>query len=150
MKFLMLFLFLIVGCGKEVISMNTLQNPEPQSLERYYTLPDGGWVDMYEDAQGMYSVRSMRLVVTNKDGTSALIPLSSIPANPTVNGVIYYKLNLNYVALSHNLKKDSNNLPLSGSLLTELRFFLRDGKLNIEVYVSEPFSLAYFGSVESY
>jgi hypothetical protein len=150
MKFLMLFLFLIVGCGKEVINMNTLPNPEPQSLEGYYALPDGGWADVYEDAQGMYSVRSMRLVVINKDGTSALIPLSSIPANPEVNGVIYYKVNLNYVALSHNLKKDSNNLLLSGSLLTELRISLKDGKLNVEVCVSEPFSLAYSGNVESY
>lgn len=150
MKFLMLFLFLIVGCGKEVINMNTLPNPEPQSLEGYYNLPEGGWIDIYEDAQGMYSVRSMRLIVANKDNTFALIPLSSVPAITQVDGVVYYKVNLNYVTLSHNLKKDLNNLPLSGSLLTELRIYLKDGKLNVEVYVSEPFSLAYSNSVESY
>jgi hypothetical protein len=123
--------------------------PAPVSFEGYYSLPDGGWADVYEDAQGTVNIRSMRLIVKNADNSPALIPVSSVGQTAPANGTVFNRQTITYVPASHNLKKDSDNSLLSGAMLTELRLSMNDGKLVIKVIVSGPFSVAYLGEVTS-
>lgn len=149
---------ILVGCGQGPAGPAGAQGPQgepgqsaptPVSFEGYYTLPDGGWADVYQDAQGTVNVRSMRLIVNNADNSPALVPVSSIAQTAPASGIVFSRQNVTYTPASHNLKKDSDNSLLSGSLLTELRLSIRDEKLVIKVIVSGPFSVSYLGEVTS-
>lgn len=149
---------ILVGCGQGPMGPagpQGAQGPAGQdastlvNFEGYYTLPDGGWADVYQDAQGTINVRSMRLIVNNADNSPALIPVSSIAQTAPASGIVFSRQNLVYTPASHNLKKDSDNSLLSGALLTELRLSVKDGKLVIKVIVSGPFSVSYLGEVTS-
>ena len=112
----------------------------PASLEGYYELPNGGYADIYEDAQGFITVRSIRLVVVNKDGSTGTLPLGSTGALGLVNNKAYSNTNQTYVALTHNVKQD-NGAVLAGSLLTELMLTKEGDKLKIHVIVNNSYSV---------
>lgn len=115
----------------------TGENTSPvNTLEGYFTLADGGYIDVYQDAQGLYTVRNLRLVVPNQDGSTGLVPLASTTALTSVNGTVYYSGNLTYTPATHNVKQDSNNTLLTGSLLTELIIHKKDNKLEIKVIIN--------------
>lgn len=106
------------------------------TLEGYYVLPNGGYADIYQDAQKLYTIRNLRLIVPNADGSTGLVPLNSTGTLNPVNGAVYYSANLNYTPATHNVKQDSNNSLFSGSMLTELIILKSDGKLTIKTLVN--------------
>lgn len=136
-------MFLSIGCGQGPTGAKgengvSVTPSAGASLEGYFLLPNGGYIDIYQDGEGLYSVRQARIVVTNADGSSGVLPLNSIGALPMVGGYMYYNPNLSYVAATHNVKQDSNNALLNGSLLTELIFGMSNGKLQIQIIVNSP------------
>lgn len=163
-KVAMILCVLLSACGQEVKysqgpkgdagspgatgASGTSYQP-PASLEGYYELPNAGYLDLYEDALGTYTARSMRLVVLNKDGSTGLIPVSSAGPMGFVNGSCYSKSNINYVALTHNVKQDDGTV-LVGTFYTELEFSRNETKgINIRVKISNSFSVVFDKSVIS-
>lgn len=117
--------------------------PTPTSLEGYYLLPDGGYLDIYEDAQGLYTIRQARLVLSNADGSKGLIPITTATSLPLVNNKLYVNVNSTYVAATHNVKQDSNATALVGSFLTSLII----SKEGVRVIVNNNFSVVFDHSV---
>lgn len=151
MKYVICFIvtFLLFSCGKETL---VVQGPPgldgknavvPVSMEGYYVLPNGSYLDVYEDAQGLNNIREGRLVLLNADGSSSIIPLSSASKLPTVSDHFYYNVNLSYSA-THNVKQDSNNTVLTGSLFTEF-VFAKDvtGKLTVRIIINSASSVLF-------
>ncbi len=114
----------------------TSATTEAESLEGYYTLPNGGYIDIVEDSQGMCSVRTSRLVFQNMDFSLGLVPITSTSYLPVVNGKIYSNGNVTYAAATHNVKQDFNSSPLNGSYFTELLVWKVDGVLAVRVLVN--------------
>ena len=113
--------------------------PKETSFEGYFLLPNGGYLDIYEDAQGLSTVRTARLVVVNKDGSTGVVPIASAASLPTVSERLFHTANVNFTA-PNNVKQDSG-VALVGSFLTQLVFFYRNDKLLVQVKVSGPVGL---------
>jgi len=153
-------LLLLSACGQGPMGLQGLQGPqgeagapapEPVSMEGYYILPNGGYLDMYEDAQGLVTVRSARVIMSNADGSTALVPFASLAAAAPIGNATYYNQNLNYVAATHNVKKDSDNSVLAGSFLTQIRI-IKDadtGAISVLVITSSSFGVLFSHSVVS-
>lgn len=116
-------------------SPSATPTPEPFTLEGYHTLQNGGYADIVEDAQGLFTVRSLRVSVKNADGTWAVLPLASTSPLAAINGVVYLTQAMTYVPATHNMKDSSNTL-LSGSYSTQVRFFKAGGLLAIRVTIT--------------
>jgi hypothetical protein len=146
-------LFLVVSCGKTVnntkyIEMEPRNEIESPIFEGYYALPDGGFADVFDDAQNLVSVRALRLLTVNSDDSTGIIPTGSLSAGVPVNGVIYHRTNLNYT-VSQNIKKDVTNAPIIGNFLTEIRISKKDEKLLLTVIISDANSVLYKKTIES-
>lgn len=130
------------------VTVTPAPSPTPLSLEGYYQLPNGGYIDIYDDAQGMYVVRTARLTFTNKDGSTGTLPIASVVATADYKGKLFYNSNQTYVAITHNMQQDSNNADIVGSYLTELSVYKDDkGLLKVKVVISSPTAVLYDGSL---
>lgn len=120
------------------------------SLEGYYTLPGGGYVDIYKDAQGLYTVRAARITVVNHSGSIGVLPMSSTNPTPEVNGVVYNTTNQTYATVTHNVFSLALNGALNGPYLTQTQLSL-DGKkrLVVKVIVTSNSMLVFTGSTTS-
>jgi hypothetical protein len=146
-------LFLIVSCGKTInntkyIEMEPRNKIESPIFEGYYALPDGGFADVFDDAQNLVSVRALRLLTRNSDDSTGIIPAGSLSAGVPVNGVIYHRMHLNFT-VAQNIKKDLTNAPIIGNFLTEIRISKKDEKLLFTVIISDAVSVLYEKTVES-
>jgi hypothetical protein len=146
-------LFLVVSCGKQVnttkyIEIESNKEVKVPFFEGYYALPDGGFADVFEDAQKLVSSRNLRLMVRNSDDSTGIIPLSSIPAIALVNNTVYYRVNLSYTS-AQNIKRDLTNFPVVGTFLTEIQVTKKDEKLFFTVIISDVNSLLYKKTIES-
>ena len=135
------FMLFMTACGAQ--GPQGAQGPggTPQatvqsSLEGYYVLPNGGYADIYQDAEGMYTVRQLRLVVINADGSSGLIPVANTASLPLTNGMLYSNSSPAYVAATNNVKQDSNNVQLASAYLTELMISHSGSGIQISVTVN--------------
>ena len=119
--------------------------PTPDlSFEGYYLLPNGGYVDIYQDAQGYFTIRSARLILENKDTSLGLLPFSSANNLGAIDNVIYYTANLTYIPATHNSKRDADNVLLTGAKLTQIILTkTSEGKLRIRVLINETNYLAF-------
>lgn len=131
------------SCGvstPDTVSTTTVVTPlpatSPTSMVGYWVLPNGGWADVYQDAEGLYTIRSMRLIVTNEDGSTGYVPVANTNALAIVNSTLYYNPTLAYVAATNNVKADVGNALLAANYLTELYFSLDAGVFNIQVVIS--------------
>lgn len=123
--YLLSFLFILSACGPQSLQQGPQGIPGPAassvaSLEGYYVLPNGGYLDIYQDAEGLYTIRQARIVMLNTDGSSGLVPIGSTGALPMTNGSLYYNVSPNYVAATNNIRQDQTSNQLSGALLTEM------------------------------
>lgn len=146
-------LFLIVSCGKTInntkyIEMEPRNEIESSSFEGYYALPDGGFADIFDDAQNLVSVRALRLLTVNSDDSTGIIPTGSLSASVPVNNVIYHRMNLNYT-VAQNIKKDITNSPVIGTFLTEIQVTKKDDKVLFTVIISDFNSVLYKKTIES-
>lgn len=152
MKLIILsILFLVVSCGKQVNTKYVeVNHPDESSLgfEGFYTLPDGGVADIFEDAQNLVTTRALRLIVRNSDDSTGLIPLNSAFTAAPVNNTVYYRASLSYTS-AHNIKRDLTDAPILGNLLTEIQVTKKDGKLLFTVIISDVNSVVYKKTVES-
>lgn len=123
-------------------------SPTP-SLEGYYTFDYGGYADIYRDAQGMYTIRSLRLVLLNQDGSTGLVPLVSTGQLADVNEVVHYNLNLAYVAATHNIKTDVSNALLNATYFTEINIRKNGNRLKFEVIVNSSNGILFSHSIAS-
>jgi hypothetical protein len=123
--------------------------PTPISLEGYYVLPNGGYADVYQDAQGLVTIRALRLVMANADSSFGLIPIASTTAAATFSGRLYTNVSVAYVALTHNVKQDSNAALLAASYLTELIVSKSGNTLTIRAIVNNSSSVIFDHSVSS-
>lgn len=149
--FILFILMFTFGCGTEVIEgVPGPQGPEGKSepksvsLEGYYELPNGGYIDILEDSQGLLTIRTARLVFVNADGTTGVLPLTTLVATASFEGSLFNNANQTYVALTHNIKQDSNNTVLVGSFLTELKFYKDgNGSLNVKAIVTNSTTVVF-------
>jgi hypothetical protein len=152
MKLIILsILFLIVSCGKQVKTKYVEVDRRIDSsldFEGYYALPDGGFADVFDDAQNLVSVRALRLLTRNSDDSTGIIPIGSLSAGVPVNGVVYHRMNLNYT-VAQNIKKDVTNPPIIGNFLTEIRISKKDEKLLFTVIISDINLVLYKKTIES-
>lgn len=129
---------LFTACGKNE-THTTVQSAAEQKqnskYEGYYILPNGGYVDMYEDANGLVNVRSMRLIVVNGDGSTGYIPIASVSNMTAVKNAPYINSSLNF-SLTNNVKNNADNMPISGSHAISLIFNKTNDALAINVIVS--------------
>lgn len=130
------------GCGTGPTGPSGSPGPQgsspaaPVSLEGYYVMPNGGYLDVYQDAEGLYTVRQARIVVTNADGSSGLIPIANTAALPLTNSALYSTSSPAYVAVTNNVKQDSNNSVLAAAYLTELIFSKSGNGIQVRVTVN--------------
>jgi hypothetical protein len=131
-------LVILAGCGleKNMDSEPVVQNSAEETFEGYYLLPNGGYIDIYDDSQGLYSVRTSRLIFENADLSTGLLPVSTLASLPQVNGMIYSNANATYNATTHNIKQDSNNTALVGSFLTQIQITKENGVLKVRAVIS--------------
>ncbi len=118
-------------------SPSPVAEAEPATLEGYFVLPDGGYLDMYEDSAGTVSLRNGRIVVRNTDGTTGLLPLTTFTQLAKLNqeNKVSYIGNQTYVALTHNIK--SNNSAIAGSYTTQVIISKNDrGLLQLNIIIS--------------
>jgi hypothetical protein len=144
-------LFLIVSCGKQVNTRYVEVDRRIDSsldFEGYYALPDGGFADVFDDAQNLVSVRALRLLTRNSDDSTGIIPTGSLSAGVPLDGVIYHRMNLNYTA-TQNIKKDVTNAPIIGNFLTEVRITKKDERLLFTVIISDINSVLYKKTIKS-
>lgn len=119
-------------------------------LEGYYTLPGGGYVDIYKDAQGLYTVRAARVTVANPNGSVGVLPMSSTNPTPEVNGVVYNTTIQTYATVTHNVFSLALNGALNGPYLTQTQLSLDDKKrLVVKVIVTSNSMLVFMGSTTS-
>ena len=151
MKLIVLsILFLIVSCGKNTkyIEMQSRNEIESPIFEGSYTLPDGGFADIFDDVQNLVTVRASRLITRNSDDSTGIIPIYSTHASAPVNGVIYHRWSLNFIA-AQNIKTDVTNTPIIGTFLTELRISKKDERLLLTIIISDVTSVLYKKTIES-
>ena len=140
-------LFLVVSCGKQV-STKYVEIDRRIELEGYYALPDGGFADVFEDAQNLVSIRGLRLLVKNSDDSTGIIPLNSILSIALVNSTVYHRVTLSYTS-AQNIKRDLTNSPVIGNFLTEIQVKKKDEKILFTVIVSDSNSVLYKKTIES-
>lgn len=129
---------LLAGCGKgptEVVQVSTTAASSDENFSAFYALPDGGYLEIVQDAGGLYDLNQVRIVVTNSDGSKGLLPLGVVSNLPQINGKIYQFGNLTYAA-GNNVKADVGNAVLNGSLYTMVTLTNVGGSLGIRVQVS--------------
>lgn len=144
MKKLIMLVSLIIlsGCGQGSQGPQGVPGPQgspapaPETLEGYYTLSDGSYIDIYEDAQGTYTVRATRLTYLNADGSTGTLPAASFVATASEDGRLYLNSSMTFVALTHNVKQDSNNTVLVGSFFTELTVYKSNGLLKVKTIIN--------------
>lgn len=118
----LIVLLILSACGAQQ-GPQGIPGPAASSvafLEGYYVLPNGGYLDIYQDAEGLYTIRQARIVMLNTDGSSGLVPIGSTGALPMTNGSLYYNVSPNYAAATNNIRQDQTSNQLSGVLLTEM------------------------------
>ena len=148
MKLIILsILFLVVSCGKQVTT-KYVEVDRRIEFEGYYALPDGGFADVFEDAQNLVSIRGVRLLVRNSDDSTGIIPLNSIPSIALVNNTVYYRVNLSYTS-AQNIKRDLTNFSVVGTFLTEIQVTKKDEKISFTVIISDNNSVLYKKTIES-
>lgn len=115
------------------------------TMEGYYVLPNGGYLDIYQDAQGLYTVRTARLTFTNTDGSIGVLPVTSISQSATVNGALYNTSNQTYTPATHNIINSTTKATLSGSLLTQLKLTVDNKKATVKVTVTSNATVVFTG-----
>jgi len=114
--------------------------PVPDTLEGYYRLPNGGYLDIVEDYQGQVLVRSLRLILENEDSTTGIIPITLNSYVQPIDGALYLSASVTYVAATHNIKLPDNTL-LVGAYNTQLIISKVDDKLKLRVIISNSYSV---------
>lgn len=162
MKNVILFLSLIVltGCGKLDFQgppgpkgeqgeqgEQGESAPVPDTLEGYYRLPDGGYLELVEDYQGQVLVRSLRLILENEDSTTGIVPITLNSYVQPVDDALYLNASVTYVAATHNIKLPDNTL-LVGAYNTQLIVSKVDDRLKIRVIISNNYSVLIDEEVE--
>lgn len=138
------------ACGKGDDDQDTLPSQTiiertvaaPSGFQGYYILPNGGYAEVLNDPGNLQDINQLRLIVSNADTSTGLIPLSSMANMPTINGKVIYTGNLNYQN-SNNVKNDFNNNQLTGSLFTMVTLSLNSGKLNVRIQISSSTGLVF-------
>lgn len=145
------FIVTLIGCAKPESSTVyiTTVTPEPSpsvsvevkevekakvSFEGYYELENGGWADIYEDAQGLVTARSLKLVMANQDGSLGTMPMTSFSSLGVANEAVYQNSNQTYTS-ALNVKTDVGNSALNAAYSTELKLTKANNKLQIKVKV---------------
>lgn len=141
--YLLSFLFILSACGPQSLQQGPQGIPGPAassiaSLEGYYVLPNGGYMDIYQDAEGLYTIRQARIIMINTDGSSGLIPIGSTSALPMTDRSLYYNVSPNYVANTNNVRQDQTSNQLSGALLTEMILSHSGAGIQISITVNTP------------
>ena len=122
--------------------------PTTVSFEGYYLLPSGGYADVLEDSRAFVTMRVMRVIVTNNDGSTGIVPVGSTGVIPQLSGVVYNRVNVTLVDL-HNLKHQTTGVVLTGSHLIETRVTKVNSKLVIRSIVSNTSGVVFDQTVES-
>ena len=105
------------------------------SMNGYYTMPNGGYVGIAQQDNGLYSLTPMYILVTNADGSTGYLPFAGTSSIPLVNNQIIYTGNITYAA-GNNVKQDSNAAVLTASYFTEITVSLVSGELNVNVIIN--------------
>lgn len=140
---------MLVACGKD--SEPQVASPQDNlagRFEGYYELPNNGYIEIVQDSGALFDSSTLRLVINNADGTTALIPLTTLTNLPMIANKLYYSGNLTYAA-GNNLKADSNNAALTGSLFTVIALRKDGRRLVIDVKVSSGAALVFTQLVRS-
>lgn len=147
MKSLLGLILIIMGmslasCGdKNYITL--VEAPDDTALfHGFFTLPNTGYVDSVIDNGGLYDLVQLRLVVTNNDGSLGVIPLTSLTNLPDYNSELFHAANMTYGA-GNNVKNDSTNAVLTGSLFTAVSFTMIDDALNVHVQIYNGSSIVF-------
>lgn len=125
---------LITGCGtSELIP----------TLEGYYSLPNGGFIELVRLENGSYGLfGSQRVLSVNFDGGLALHP--NLPAGPHIlkNGAISGVYNANYNSTTHDVEIDGTGSNISGNRLTQYVLdLISGGRLKITLITHDSSGL---------
>lgn len=118
------------------------------TFEGYYALENGGYADIYQDAQGLNTVRSLRLVMPNQDGSFGLVPVSNTNGLGVINETLYYNLNVAYIN-ANNVKTDVGNNQLNATYLTSVKITKNNKTLQIKVDISTNSGVFFSHTVSS-
>ncbi len=135
-KLLFMTLLVIAGCCAEGCGKQSPSNTQPtnNSFSGYYLLPNGGYIDIVQEANGLYDIIAMRLVVINADNSYGVIPLNQmINISHINNSLVYLNGSVNF---TNSNVKNSSNVSLTGNYITQLVISKNSGALSIEVFIS--------------
>jgi len=109
----------------------------PTTLEGFYSLPNGGYLELVENFdKDIIVFGTQRIYSPNSDKSLALYPTISTTPFAVRNGKIVGEQSLAYTALANGLKIDATNADISGTRKTTYTFSRTDtGKLLIEILV---------------
>lgn len=115
----------------------------PETLEGYWTLPNGGYLELIENADKRIIVYgTQRMYTVNHDGGLALHPNISGGPHLVKNGVITGEYTTNYSSSTHDVERDGTTSNITGSRKTVYRLWREDGKLKIRFRIYSSNGLA--------
>lgn len=120
-----------------IVQPSPTPSPEKLTFEGYSIFQNGGYADCVEDAQGMFTFRSLRITVKNADGTWAVVPLTSTSALAMQGGSLYLTQSVTYSYATHGVKDNAGNA-LNAAYTTQFRFFKAGGLLYVSVKITSP------------
>ena len=110
------------------------------SLQGYYYLPNGGYIELLEMDDGRILIYgTQRIYTTNFDDGLALHPIISAGPHYVRGGRINYEYNANYNSTTNDVERDETTSNISGSRKTICQLYLTDEDrlvINIKVFSS--------------
>jgi hypothetical protein len=122
--------------------------PLPITMNGFYLLPDGGYVELLKDNGDLYDVLQGRLIVKNADNSFGILPISIMSNIPLMSNKLLLVSNLTFAA-PNNVKADVGNTILVGSYLTMLVFEMVNDKLKVTIQISNTNTVLFSKVIEN-
>lgn len=109
----------------------------PVSMEGFFTLPNGGYIELIENADKEIVIYgTQRLYTTNFDGGLALHPNLPVGPHNLKLGIISGEYNTNYNSTTNDVEVDGGTGNIAGVQKTYYKLWLTaTGKLKIQILV---------------
>ena len=157
-KIIILLCLSLVSCGRDVVNIVEPTHVETssdvnQSLEGYYVLPNGGFIELVQLSNGTYVIYgTQRVLSVNKDSGLALHP--NLPTTPAflVGGALNGVYNANYSNVTNDVENDVTEVDITGSRLTNYTLYRTSNgtlKIILNVYSSNGLSIEASRTIES-
>lgn len=149
MRYILIMSLLVLsacGSGDTIINETvTVEKPvdESSDFSGYYTLPNGGYLEILKLSNGAYVVYgTQRVLSVNKDLGLALHPnLPTTPIYPS-GDVLNGSYSTTYSNTTNDVENDVTEVDITGSRLTTYTLSKKDGKLVIKLVVYNSNGLA--------